>query len=193
MSNVRNTKRYLTLGGSTFKTHKIGVNGEVMLVTTNMLLALHYLRHFYEDRVLWIDAICIDQNKDKERGCQVLQMALIYKKAEQVVIWLDLPTEETDLVFDCMSEIEKKAVNHACRNLKVTDKRWLDIWQSVISPPDGKQLLHGNFFSDVRDSPSFSTDYGLTGSESYKKLPTLGRLKWPVARDRSWPVSMLFP
>ncbi|KAF3037751.1 hypothetical protein E8E11_003397 [Didymella keratinophila] len=42
-----------------------------------------------------------------------------------------------------MSEVEKEAVKHACRNWKVADKRWLNIWHSVISPPGGKQAAHG--------------------------------------------------
>jgi len=70
-------------------------------------------------------------------------MALIYEKAEQVVIWLGSATKEIDVIFDCMSEVEEEAVNHACRNWKVTDKRWLDIWQSVISPPGGEQAVRG--------------------------------------------------
>lgn len=107
-----------------------------MPVTKSLLLALQDLRQPHEDRIMWIDAICIDQDNDKERGHQVLQMASIYKNAEKVVIWLGPATELTDVVFDYMSEVEIQAVKHACRDWNVTNERSLTIWKSVTSLPD---------------------------------------------------------
>lgn len=130
-----------TWGGSD-KPHEIELNDKILPVTKNLSLALRNLRYPHQDRILWIDAICIDQSNDKERGHQVLQMASIYKRAEQVVIWLGPATMETDLVLQTMSRFDKEAVKHACKDWKASDKQWLDIWHSVQPPgSDGQTVL----------------------------------------------------
>ena len=41
-----------------------------------------------EDLFLWVDAMCIDQEDEKEKSEQVAKMAEIYSKARDVLIWL---------------------------------------------------------------------------------------------------------
>jgi ankyrin repeat protein len=132
--------------GNTQKLDTIKVNGKMMAVTENLSLGLQNLRYHHQDRILWIDAICIDQTNHKERGHQVLQMAMIYKKAEQVFVWLGPATELTDAFFDCMSEVEKEAVNHVCRDWKVSDKRWLSMWKTAMSTMDRQQMISGSSY-----------------------------------------------
>jgi hypothetical protein len=57
--------------GSNYKPHNIEINGRSLSVTKSLLEALQHLRQKNEDRILWIDAICIDQNDHKKRGHQV--------------------------------------------------------------------------------------------------------------------------
>jgi len=57
-------------------------------VTTNLWRALYALRHETKDRVLWIDAICINQGDLEERSSQVQLMRDVYRKARSVVVWL---------------------------------------------------------------------------------------------------------
>lgn len=56
-------------------------------VSETLGLALKYLRG-PADRILWIDAICIDQTDTDERSNQVSMMSLVYTRAKQVCIWL---------------------------------------------------------------------------------------------------------
>jgi hypothetical protein len=72
--------------GSTEKAATITVNGGMMRTTLNLYAALQHLRFETEDRILWVDAICIDQDNKEERRHQVQYMSNIYKEAEQVVI-----------------------------------------------------------------------------------------------------------
>ncbi|KAF1958145.1 HET-domain-containing protein [Byssothecium circinans] len=74
--------------GDTAKPHDIKINGRMMPVTKNLSLALQHLRCPYEDQILWVDAIYINQENDKERAHQVVQMTSIYKRAKKVLIWL---------------------------------------------------------------------------------------------------------
>ncbi|TGO33079.1 hypothetical protein BHYA_0268g00060 [Botrytis hyacinthi] len=71
------------------------VDGRVFMATTNLESALRYLRDPKITRVLWVDAVCINQEDIPERGMQVQQMRRIYKDAKGVLIWLgppELPT-----------------------------------------------------------------------------------------------------
>ncbi|KAJ4855732.1 heterokaryon incompatibility protein (HET) domain-containing protein [Trichoderma breve] len=63
-------------------------NGVPFPVTKNLESALRHLRQTEDERTLWIDAICINQDNIPERNYQVSIMKDIYRKARHVVIWL---------------------------------------------------------------------------------------------------------
>jgi hypothetical protein len=39
-------------------------------------------------RILWIDAVCINQQDLGKRNHQVMQMGLIYTMSERIIVWL---------------------------------------------------------------------------------------------------------
>lgn len=55
----------------------IWLNGHQFELTENLYEALIHLRRPDEDRVLWIDAICIDQRHDAVGGCKFLSIAVL--------------------------------------------------------------------------------------------------------------------
>lgn len=57
-------------------------------VTLNCKAALVDLRDRYQDRQLWIDAICINQTDNAEKNHQVPLISTIYSKADRVLIHL---------------------------------------------------------------------------------------------------------
>jgi hypothetical protein len=65
-------------------------------VTQNLLAALHHLRRRDSDRVLWIDALCIDQANVEEKEQQVVRMDRIYQTARNVCVWLGPGTDDSD-------------------------------------------------------------------------------------------------
>lgn len=69
---------------------KIWVNGFLVPIRRNLLCALRVLRR-PQERVLWIDALCINQNDDIERNHQVDLMRDIYMRATKVLSWLGTP------------------------------------------------------------------------------------------------------
>lgn len=71
-------------------TDNIRMNGRRLGVTNNLYTALRYLRFQDKDRILWIDAICIDQANEREKQHQVQQMGKIYSQAEGVIFWSTL-------------------------------------------------------------------------------------------------------
>ena len=65
-------------------------------VTRNLFGALRHLRRRSQGRILWVDAICINQEDVDERSEQVRQMPLIHRTAAQVTIRLGPAAEATD-------------------------------------------------------------------------------------------------
>jgi hypothetical protein len=64
------------------------LNFETLEVTTNLELALRYLRRENHARTLWIDALCINQKDKAEKTIQIQRMQWIYANASPVVVWL---------------------------------------------------------------------------------------------------------
>jgi hypothetical protein len=52
------------------------------------------------ERVLWIDAMCINQKDIDERNRQVWLMGQVYSKAKAVIIWLGPQSEDSDLAME---------------------------------------------------------------------------------------------
>jgi hypothetical protein len=50
-------------------------------IRENLFFALCQLRYQYSVRVLWVDALCIDQQNKLEKSDQVAMMSIIYSKA----------------------------------------------------------------------------------------------------------------
>ncbi|OBS20375.1 hypothetical protein FPOA_06748 [Fusarium poae] len=74
-------------------------DGERILVTPNCCAALEILRCETETRLLWIDAICINQQDTTERGNQVSMMSGIYSKATSVLMWIGEDEDHSDRAF----------------------------------------------------------------------------------------------
>lgn len=66
----------------------IVVNGSRIEVTVNLFSALRRFRRPDTPRVLWADAVCIDQGDKNERSSQVRLMGRVYEECWQVLIWL---------------------------------------------------------------------------------------------------------
>lgn len=89
--------------------------GHYLSVHENLWLALQRLRHETEERVLWIDAICINQTDKPERNDQVLLMPKLFHKAESVIIWLGEESHDSSAAFDLISRIVAAATSEqAC-------------------------------------------------------------------------------
>jgi ankyrin repeat protein len=119
--------------GASDRPNEITINGNRMPVTMNLFQALWNLRYPDKGRILWIDAICINQENLEERGHQVKQMASIYKKAQRVVVWLGQSSLDTDSLFHDMCKLENLANKHAYHEWTASDQRWQRLW-SIAKP-----------------------------------------------------------
>jgi hypothetical protein len=90
-------------------THFSGVmsttTSSTLSVTRNLSTALRYLRDPQKARVLWIDAICINQDDFHERGHEVGHMDMIFRNARQVIAWFGPGDEKSTLAISTLKSI----------------------------------------------------------------------------------------
>jgi hypothetical protein len=107
--------RYTALSyvwGDHTDTVAIQVCGKELSVTRNLFKFLEchrdtFLRNRSTEPLFWIDAICIDQSNIGERSRQVEFMAEVYKKAQNVLIWLGEENEDTSIAFEAVQKWNK--------------------------------------------------------------------------------------
>ncbi|KAK7749917.1 hypothetical protein SLS53_000499 [Cytospora paraplurivora] len=100
-----------------------------LAVTKELSLALKYLRNGGNDRILWIDALCIDQENHEERNHQVQMMSRIYTGAKQACIWLGEDSEDSTKAIQFIDEIMRLEHFDSISENKENASRW----QSLLS------------------------------------------------------------
>ncbi|ORX97248.1 heterokaryon incompatibility protein-domain-containing protein [Clohesyomyces aquaticus] len=81
----------------------ITCNGYRTPVTDNLRIALHHIRRCNIPRILWIDALCINQSDPEERSKQVQIMDSIYAQSFRTLVWLG--EGHTDTVHNAFDTI----------------------------------------------------------------------------------------
>ncbi|KAF9877389.1 HET-domain-containing protein [Colletotrichum karsti] len=119
--------------GNPDRNQRISVNGSTLAITSSLLWTLIHLRYKDEDRILWIDGICIDQTNLVERGHQVQQMGDIYRSAERVIFWLGRATDQIAILMHSIQLFEEESNSHECSDWKLNDPRWATLWEKVQS------------------------------------------------------------
>ncbi|KAI1118674.1 ankyrin repeat-containing domain protein [Nemania sp. NC0429] len=94
--------------GPNFKAATVDIDGRRLPITFNLNLILHDLRRPETDRILWVDAICIDQSNEVEKAHQVQQMRDIFGSAERVLFCISRPTDWTDFLMESLEKLQEK-------------------------------------------------------------------------------------
>jgi len=93
--------------GDPTKRRWIQCDGRWLLIPTSLAVALRRLRNKETARVLWADAICINQQDIPERNKQVALMAKIYRIAEKVIAWLGDDYGNAKTLFDFVCKLQQ--------------------------------------------------------------------------------------
>jgi hypothetical protein len=100
--------------------------GEV-IVTTNGHAAMVELSRRKDVKYFWIDAICINQGNNAERGLQVAMMDQVYSKAESVIVWLGKASDNSDKALEWCKHVSRLGDVHVVAKLpyrpNLLDKR----------------------------------------------------------------------
>lgn len=118
--------------GSPHVTRPIYLGKNLFSVTVNLHAALLRLRDHSFERIIWVDAICINQKNPEEQGQQVQLMAKIYSNAHRVIVWLGEKTEDTNgALQDICLAANGKSTEHSKKNtiLNLLERPWFQrIW-----------------------------------------------------------------
>ncbi|KAI1132443.1 heterokaryon incompatibility protein-domain-containing protein [Nemania abortiva] len=91
--------------GPGLRNHPISIDESAFYVSWDLHRALSRLRVVHKDVCVWVDAICINQEDNKEKSEQVSKMANIYSNAARVMIWLGEENCHTRTTIDYMTSI----------------------------------------------------------------------------------------
>lgn len=91
-------------GDASVKT-TIRCEGGALHVTKNLKAALLYLRNRTAERLLWIDAVCINQADLQERSQQVGIMRDIYRNASGTIVWLGEESQNSGLGIELCEKL----------------------------------------------------------------------------------------
>lgn len=90
--------------------YEVTVNECTITVTQNLF---HFLQDSFRasafDSLLWIDAICINQDDDHEKASQVNLMGEIYRSAQHVLVWLGKANSKTSKVQQMIDDLAHTA------------------------------------------------------------------------------------
>ncbi|KAF5482953.1 Heterokaryon incompatibility protein 6, OR allele [Colletotrichum siamense] len=142
--------------GDTRLRNMITVDRKALFITDNLHDALRNLRRTEEDRILWVDAICIDQSNVEERGHQVGWMGELYRHAEEVLCWLGHPELIVGHLLALLEKFITLVPRVAWKSWPITDDRWRQVWEDVHAsqpqhdcPSQLKCLMAKEWFSRV--------------------------------------------
>ncbi|KAK5073001.1 hypothetical protein LTR64_000592 [Lithohypha guttulata] len=123
--------------GTSDVSHEILLDGHVFRVRPNLWAFLDVIRE-QQAMMLWIDALCINQNDVLERNAQVRIMGDIFRSASMVVNWLGAGSQNSriTLAFRVMNLVwSSSSVDNADQLDSVPSIEGVDedeIWQSVV-------------------------------------------------------------
>jgi heterokaryon incompatibility protein (HET) len=90
----------------------IEINGNLVKIGASLHAALSSIRRNTEFRVIWADALCINQIDNIEKSWQVQQMAAIYSRAQATISWLGPSSGDSNLALATLIDLAKKTRFH---------------------------------------------------------------------------------
>jgi hypothetical protein len=117
-------------------------SASALRLTVSLHGALQALRYEHDPRVLWADALCINQSDLKEKGHQVALMGPIFRDAQRVVVWLGPSKAVCSRIPTILEDIIQAWEEWRTRNShKQPGSMPVEIWKSVVRL-SAMKLLH---------------------------------------------------
>jgi hypothetical protein len=184
-------------------TISIYLNGEETKVTKNLAAALRAFRklnYFHGRYKLWIDAICINQHDQQERGAQVARMREIYEGSWTTVTWLGEAAGDSYKAIELLktlAQYEARGESHVLKEKLQEQPHYLGMgkWMSLhtfLQRPYWSRLW---IIQEVALAPKnmlmFVGEDSITWQEIYDGLGVIHTTHWYVKdaclqNDRRW-------
>ncbi|KAJ4858106.1 heterokaryon incompatibility protein (HET) domain-containing protein [Trichoderma breve] len=166
-------------------------------ITENLYAALRCLRKQTETLVLWVDAVCIDQNNIVERNSQVANFPKTYAEATSVLVWLgpddvlshgrlclDFFTELAAIILEDPNSESENDQRSWRKRFRINQRSWFKrrwIIQEVVLANDvwvhyGATNIHWNAF-ELALVELFENDKGGFSDDHRTILRTMSRIR----------------
>lgn len=154
VKNLRDASEYEAISyvwGSSRRDHELLIGDNIVKITANLDDTLRHLRLLNQDRNLWADSVCINQDDIEERGKQVMLMGKIYSCSPRVLMYIgpDI-NHDGQAVASIISELDEmvlKGINEASLNWNtfqwptekerehlLADRRWNSVMNMTYQP-----------------------------------------------------------
>lgn len=165
--------------GSSENKRTIKLNGKPFQVTQNLYVALKHLRERtillhnepktfpHTERMLWIDAICINQDDLDERNFQVRLMWHIYSVASQVTVWLGEEADDSDVAMEMIRLLDK---NYEVRMNNILEELRADA-QKEATKKEEADKSDGKSGLEETSQPEKSDDVPVASHDDVSQLP----------------------
>ncbi|KAI1779254.1 heterokaryon incompatibility protein-domain-containing protein [Hypoxylon cercidicola] len=186
----------------------IGLYWDVLPQTENCWQLLRFVRPEKGARLIWIDAICINQKNVKERAAQVAKMAQIYTQCTKVILYLG---PDTAPILDNRFPLRRSLYTTDLKSLKpvLAQRYFTRIWviqELILSPCAVIRIGQTDFYIDSATQRGFSqwentvapwlqyaTRQRLQVLDSYEALEIISRSQSADPRDRLFGILGLLP
>jgi hypothetical protein len=135
------------------KLEEVTTDVSTLYITNNLCDALRALRSEHESRLLWVDAVCINQKDDVEKAVQVAMMKDVYGKAAKIVVWLGKEHDDPDVAafgkrgFELLKEIGQNSASYGIEKVfppfprTINTQAAYEKFQELARTADGLCLL----------------------------------------------------
>ena len=125
-------------------TATLDIEGRIKMIPETLAEALRAFRETDKPRILWADAVCIDQDNATEKGSQVGMMNEIFAIADRVLVWLGPSDDRTAHVYDLLKQLCAVSAEYGIKQGRTTFGDWLinETWDEAapILPEHKKKL-----------------------------------------------------
>ncbi|OJJ46186.1 hypothetical protein ASPZODRAFT_2071477 [Penicilliopsis zonata CBS 506.65] len=106
--SLNESPQYVALSyawGSNLRPFNLKTNLGIIPLTAAIYLGLRRLRNETKDIYIWADAICIDQDNDREKPQQIRLLSDIFKTATHVFAWLGEEYDQSSAAIDTLRRL----------------------------------------------------------------------------------------
>jgi hypothetical protein len=121
--------------GSEDKPQSIIIDNQTLNITKNLYALLLRLQNYSCSRIIWVDAVCINQKDEEEKQYQIPLIAEIYARANSVVVWLGETEDNSDQALEAIRLAGEKSMKlpnielHQQAILQLLQRQWFRrIW-----------------------------------------------------------------
>ena len=121
-------------------------------ITRNLFTALQHIRDDKLPRIIWVDAVCINQKEDAEKERQIALMAEIYANSSGVVIWLGDAENDGDRALEAVRLIGENSTGLSTAKLSTAELSHQGIPQLLERPWFQRMWVRAPSFKNASES-----------------------------------------